>query len=80
METQLIKRRENRTMKKVFVSYHFTARDGSANGFGNYVGEFDEEEFANDLGLFILTLEDTISSKLNDKLGFEVAVKVLYFR
>ncbi|KKK52131.1 hypothetical protein LCGC14_3107980 [marine sediment metagenome] len=67
-------------MKKVFVSYHFTTKNAKLNGFGNYIGEFDEEAYMNDIARFILDLEATISKLLGEKLNMEVGVKVLYFR
>lgn len=67
-------------MKEVFVSYHFTARSGKLNGFGNYIGQFEDDAYTNDKRNFILNLEETISNLLKDKLGFEVAVKVMFFR
>ena len=67
-------------MKKVFVSYHFTTKDAKFNGFGNYIGEFNSEDYMDDLAMFILDIEDTIAHKLKEKLNMEVAVKVLYFR
>lgn len=74
------KSKEVKTMKKVFVSYHFTSKDGKFNGFGNYVGGFNSEDYMDDLAMFILDVEDTIAHKLKDKLNMEVAVKVMYFR
>ncbi len=67
-------------MKQVFVSYHFTARSGKVNGFGNWIGEGDEELYRNDLKQFILESEKTISELLTGQLGFDVAVRVLNFR
>ncbi len=66
-------------MKKVFVSYHFTTKNAKFNGFGNYIGEFEEEGYE-DLSKFILDLQDTIGNLLTEKLNTEVQVKVLYFR
>ncbi|HEC37464.1 hypothetical protein LCGC14_0476700 [marine sediment metagenome] len=67
-------------MKQVFASYHFTAKNGKLNGFGNYLGEFDEEIYERDMGRFILDLEKTIANQLLEKISLEVQVKILYFR
>ena len=69
-----------RKMTQVFVSYHFTAKNGKMNGFGNYVGAFNQEEYKNELGKFILDLEETISKLLKEKLKMEVGVKIMNFK
>ncbi len=67
-------------MKQVFVSYHFTTKNGEYNGFGNYISEFEEEAYINDMRKFILDLEEIIAEKLLEKIKLKVQVKVLYFR
>ena len=67
-------------MKQVFVSYHFTTKNGEYNGFGNYIGEFEGEAYVNDMRKFILDLEEIIEKNLLEKIKLEVQVKVLYFR
>lgn len=64
----------------VFASYHFTAKSGKVNGFGNWIGKFEKGAYENNPKKFILDIQETISNLLEDKLGFEVAVKVLFFR
>ncbi|KKM69057.1 hypothetical protein LCGC14_1454770 [marine sediment metagenome] len=71
--------KEVNQMKKVFVSYHFTTKDGEFNGFGNYVGEFDSESYE-DIAKFILELQDAIANELLHKIEKECQVKVLFFR
>ncbi len=66
--------------KKLFVSYHFMVRDGSSHGFGNYVGEFNSEEYTNDIEGFITELQNTIAYQLSELKGVDVEVKVLFFR
>ena len=78
-ETQSIKKKEV-TMKKVFVSYHYTALDLSANGFGNYLADFNPEGYEDDPASFILDLEETIARVLEEKIGKEAQVKVMFFR
>ncbi len=73
-----LKRREK--MKEVFASYHYTTTDLKFNGFGNYIGEFDEEAYLNDKAKFILDLQKTIAIQLADQMGMECQIKVLYFR
>lgn len=65
---------------KIFVSYHFVAKDSRINGFGNWIGEFNMEEYKDDLASFILDAQREIENLLKDKLKMEVAVKVIYFR
>ena len=72
-------KREVKQMKKVFVSYHFTTKDGEFNGFGNYVGEFDAEGY-DDIAKFILELQNAIANELLNKIEKECQVKVLFFR
>lgn len=67
-------------MKQVFVSYHYTSKDGKYNGFGNYIGEFRAEDYMNDMGSFILQLEETIAHQLEEKIELPCAVKVMFFR
>ncbi len=67
-------------MKKVFVSYHFTAKNGKMNGFGNWMGEFEEGQYESDPAKFILDTQETIEKLLSEKLKMEVGVKVLFFR
>ena len=67
-------------MKKIFMSYHFTSKDGKMNGFGNWIGEFEEGQYDNDPAKFILDAQETIERLLKDKLKFEVGVKILNFR
>ncbi len=67
-------------MKQVFVSYHYTSKDGQFNGFGNYIGEFRHEDYLNSLSGFILELEETIAHQLEEKTKMPCAVKVMFFR
>ena len=67
-------------MKKIFMSYHFTAKDGKMNGFSNWIGEFEEGQYESDPAKFILDAQETIEKLLKDKLKFEVGVKILFFR
>lgn len=64
----------------MFCSYHFTTLDGKFNGFGNYVGEFHMEIYEGQLEKFILDLEKTLKMVLEQQLGKQLAVKVLYFK
>jgi len=66
--------------RKVFASYHFTSMDAKFNGFGNYVGMFDTESYAENIEKFIEDLEKCIENSLNEKLGIGVKVKVMWFR
>ena len=77
---QLKNRKEVKQMKQVFVSFHYNAKDQSIHGFGNYIGEFDEEAYQNDLRNFILDLEKTIAKVFEDKTKIECAVKIMFFR
>ncbi len=67
-------------MKKVFVSYHYTAMDGSNHGFGNYIGEFEAGVYEDNLGKFILDLEETIARQLEEKTKVPCGIKIMYFR
>ncbi len=82
MELQEIKQLERREekMTQVFVSYHYTTKDLKFNGFGNYIGEFDEEAYSDDKKNFILDLQEAISKELQDQINMECQVKVLFFR
>lgn len=80
MQSIEIKKEVKETMKKVFVSYHYTSKDGQYNGFGNYIGEFRAEDYMNDLKSFILQLEETISHQLEQKIELPCSVKVMFFR
>lgn len=75
-----VKKEVKETMKQVFVSYHYVAQDGSANGFGNYIGEFRAEDYMNDIKEFILQLESTIAYELDQKTGVPCHVKIMFFR
>lgn len=76
--------------KEVFASYHFTGlkpmEEGDLkgilpNGFGNYVGMFNVEAYnGSSMSKFIVDLEKAIKIYLEEQLGMEVQVKVLYFR
>jgi hypothetical protein len=50
------------------------------NGFGNMVLAFDGEAYAGQLSKFIEHLEKHVKKTLEEKLGFEVQAKILYFR
>jgi len=65
-------------MKKVFVSYHWMSN--KVNGFGNWIGEFEEGAYEDDPAKFILDVERTISELLTNKLNIEVKARVLWFR
>jgi len=67
-------------MREVFVSYHFTAKNGKINGFGNYLAAFEEDAYMNNKKEFILGLEETIAHELEKKINMEVQVKVLFFK
>ena len=67
-------------MTEVFVSYHFTAKNGKMNGFGNYIGEFEKGSYEDNMKSFILDLQETITKLLEEKLGMSVGVKILFFR
>ena len=67
-------------MTQVFVSYHYTSTDLKYNGFGNYIGEFDEEAYLDDKAKFILDLQEAISNVLQEKIKMECQIKVLFFR
>ncbi len=67
-------------MRKVFVSYHFTAKDGKMNGFGNWMGEFEEGQYESSPEKFILDAQETIEKLLLQKLNMEVGVKILFFK
>ncbi len=67
-------------MKQVFVSYHYVAKDGSVNGFGNYIGEFNPEDYVNDLRNFILMLEETIAKVFEDQTKIPCNIKVMFWR
>ena len=70
----------NKMTKKIFVSYHFTATNGKFNGFGNYMAQFNPEEYEEEPDKFILDLQETIAHLLETKLNTPVAVKILFFR
>ena len=67
-------------MKQVFVSYHYTAKNGKFNGFGNYIGEFNPEDYQNDLRNFILMLEETIAKVFEDQTKIPCKIKVMFWR
>ncbi len=67
-------------MKQVFVSFHYTAKDKSVNGFGNYVGEFNPGDYVNDLRSFILMLEETITKVFEDQTGIKCSIKIMFWR
>ncbi|HEC39532.1 MAG TPA: hypothetical protein ENI29_14930 [bacterium] len=67
-------------MKQVFVSFHYTAKDKSVNGFGNYVGEFNPDDYLNDLRNFILDLEEKITKVFEDQTKIPCAIKVMFWR
>lgn len=67
-------------MRELFVSYHFTAKNGKINGFGNYIGAFDEEAYTDDKRKFILDLEEAIANQVEKKISLQVQVKVLNFK
>ena len=73
-------KKEVKQMKQVFVSFHYTAKDGSVNGFGNYVGEFDPEVYMNNLREFILSLEKTITKVFEDQTKIPCKIKVMFWR
>jgi len=80
MQDQIDIEKEVTKMKQVFVSYHYTSKDGKYNGFGNYIGEFRHEDYLNSLANFILQLEETIAYELEEKTGKPCAVKIMFFR
>jgi len=67
-------------MKQVFVSYHYVAKDGSVNGFGNYVGEFDPEIYRDDLKSFILNLQAEIEHEFETQTKIPCNIKVMFWR
>lgn len=67
-------------MNKVFVSYHYTAKNGKYNGFGNYMGEFSAGAYEDDPGKFILDLEETIAKQLEEKTKMPCGIKIMFFR
>ena len=79
MQDQIIKQHKEEKMK-IFCSYHFTTKDGKMNGFGNWMGEFPKEAYENAPEKFILEAQKTIEGLLAEKIGTEVAVKILFFR
>ena len=80
MQDQIEFEKEVTQMKQVFVSYHYTSKDGKYNGFGNYIGEFRHEDYMDSLAGFILELEDTIAHELEEKIEFPCTVKIMFFR
>lgn len=70
----------NDGMSKTFVSYHFVNEDGSKQGFGNYVGMFHMEVYANRMEKFIVDVEKSIAMVLEIKFKDKFTVKVMYFR
>lgn len=80
MQDQINIEKEVTQMKQVFVSYHYTSKDGKYNGFGNYIGEFRHEDYLNSLSGFILELEETIAHQLEEKTDMPCAVRVMFFR
>ncbi len=80
MQNQIEIKKEVTKMKQVFVSYHYTSKDGKYNGFGNYIGEFNPEDYLDSLAGFILQLEETIAHQLEEKIEIPCAVKIMFFR
>lgn len=81
----MLKQKQNKEiiegMREVFVSYHMTTLDMKYNGFGNYVGQFNTEVYANQsMAKFIEDLEKSIKMANEAQLNTPVQVKVLYFR
>ena len=79
MQDQIIQK-EVTKMKQVFVSYHYVSKNAKYNGFGNYIGEFNPEDYLNSLADFILGLEETIAHQLEEKREIPCSVKVMFFR
>jgi len=71
---------EVKKMKQVFVSYHYTANDHSVNGFGNYIGQFNPENYENDLRSFILDLQQEIGRVFEDQTGIPCSIKIMFWR
>ena len=67
-------------MKQVFVSFHYTAKDKSVNGFGNYIGEFEEENYFNNLRQFILDLESNVAKVFEDQTKIPCTIKIMFWR
>ncbi len=74
------KSKEVQQMKQVFVSFHYTAKDKSVNGFGNYVGEFNPDDYVNNLRDFILDLEKQIAGVFEDQTKIPCNIKVMFWR
>lgn len=74
------KLQEVKQMKEVFVSYHYTAKDKSVNGFGNYIGQFNPEDYINDLRNFILDLESQIAKVFEEQTGIPCSIKIMFWR
>ncbi len=74
------KSQEVKQMKEVFASFHYTAKDKSVNGFGNYVGEFNPEQYQNNLRDFILDLEKQITQVFEDQTGIPCTIKIMFWR
>ncbi len=67
-------------MKQVFVSFHYTAKDKSVNGFGNYVGEFNPNDYVNNLRDFILDLEKQIAGVFENQTKIPCTIKIMFWR
>jgi len=67
-------------MKQVFVSFHYTAKDKSVNGFGNYIGEFNPDDYVNNLRNFILDLEKQIALVFENQTKIACNIKVMFWR
>ena len=67
-------------MKQLFVSYHYVAKDGSVQGFGNSVMEFDPEIYRNDLKSFILNLQVGIEHEFESQTKIPCTIKVMFWR
>ncbi len=77
---QLKNKKEVQQMKQVFVSFHYTAKDKSVNGFGNYIGEFNPDDYVNNLRDFILDLEKQIAGVFENQTKIACNIKVMFWR
>ncbi len=73
-------KKEVKQMKQVFVSYHYTAKDGSVHGFGNAIEEFDPEMYEGDLRSFILNLQADLAHKFEQETKIPCNIKVMFWR
>lgn len=65
---------------KMFASYHFLSNDETQNGFGNWIGEVNQELYSGKPEKFLIDIQTALENELYKMYGKKFQVKILWFK